>query len=193
MNVDFSITAKHYASKTKEQIRDVLMDPDAQAPDIFYHMVRGNKEQGNITVLETGTVGGEYIKTYGHYHIGNLNETYWIKYGHGVALLQKLVNDIVGEFKAIPFKEGDKIFMPSGWGHVIVNTGTSYLVTVDDTVVYFDEKKRNSSAGYADYEMVKKMRGFAYYVIDINGTPFLKKNERYARIAKTDFGGLLLV
>ena len=54
---------------------EVLMNPDAEGPVIHYHMVRGGQKR-NITVLETGTIGGEYIKTYGHYHIGEPDETY---------------------------------------------------------------------------------------------------------------------
>ena len=37
-------------------------------------MIRGGTDKRNITVWEPGTVGGEYIKAYGHYHVGDLNE-----------------------------------------------------------------------------------------------------------------------
>jgi hypothetical protein len=44
--------------------------------------------------------------------------------------------------------------------------------------------------GHADYEMVKKMRGFAYYVVEKEGKPSLVKNRLYKEIQKTDFGGV---
>jgi oxalate decarboxylase/phosphoglucose isomerase-like protein (cupin superfamily) len=202
MKVDFAYTAKHYANKTFDQMKDVLMDPSAPAPSVFYHMIRGSDGSGNVTVLEPGTVGEEYIKTVGHYHMGNLNETYFIKNGQGVALLQKLAKDsegnylmdVVEEFKAITFKEGDQIYMPGdGWGHVIINTGEKYLVTIDDTVVYFDETKKPQNGDYAEYEMVAKMHGFAFYVIDNGGTPALKKNLNYKEVRKHNFDTSLLL
>ena len=40
-------------------MKDVLMNPEANGPDIHYYMIRGGSEKKNITVWETGTVGGE--------------------------------------------------------------------------------------------------------------------------------------
>jgi len=39
----------------------------------------------------------------------------------------------------------------------------------------FDDKDPSSFPGHADYELVKKMRGFAYYVVEHDGKPALKK------------------
>jgi hypothetical protein len=33
---------------------------------------------------------------------------------------------------------------------------------------------------HADYEAVKKMKGFAYYVVEKDGEPSLVKNENYS-------------
>ena len=86
------------------------MDPNASGPAIHYYMIRGGSKKRNITVLETGTVGGEYIKTYGHYHVGQLDETYFFLAGEGVVLQQRLVDDsapdVVAEFKAIKVSAG---------------------------------------------------------------------------------------
>jgi len=118
MTIDFTNVPKHYAARTHEKMKEVLMDPNGIGPAIHYYMIRGGVDQKNITVWEPGTIGGEYIKTYGHYHVGKLDETYWILYGQGVALLQKLGNsdDIVEEFKAIPVKPGDSV-LASGSKH----------------------------------------------------------------------------
>lgn len=201
MQIDFKNVPKHYASRTHEKMKDVLMDPEGIGPAIHYYMIRGGVEQKNITVWEPGTVSGEYIKTYGHYHVGNLSETYWILAGQGVALLQKLaedengnmIPDTVAEFKAVPVKAGDEVFMPAKYGHLVANTGETYFATVDDSPVDFEDRDPSSFPGHADYEPVKKMQGFAYYVVEHEGKPALKKNPRYRSIEKEDLGGLPVV
>ncbi len=185
-----------YAARTHDKMRDVLMDQAAQGPDIHYYMVRGGKNKRNVTILESGTVGGEYIKTYGHYHVGNLDETYWFKEGEGVALLQKLVDSanpsVVEEFKAVQVKAGSEVYMPPGYGHLMANVGKEWLVMVDDSPVEGPDDSA-SMPGHADYEPVKKMQGFAYYVVERDGKPVLKKNPKYADVRATDFGGLPVV
>ncbi len=198
MNNDFTFVSKHYAARTHEKMQEVLMDPTGKGPAIHYYMIRGGVDQKNITVWEPGMVSGEYMKTYGHYHVGKLDETYWILFGEGVALLQKLaldaqgvmIPDVVEEFKAVRVKTGDSVYMPEGYGHLVANVGSTYFVTADDSPVNFDEAHAVSMPGHADYEPVKKMQGFAYYVVEHEGKPELRKNMNYTEIKKTDFGGL---
>jgi glucose-6-phosphate isomerase, archaeal len=199
--MDFKDVPKHYAARPHEKMQEVVMHPEAAGPAIHYYMIRGGKDQRNITVWEPGKVGDEYIKTYGHYHVGDLVENYWIIFGEGIALLQKLavdasgkmIDDVVEEFKAIPVKAGDKVFMEAEQGHLVVNTGQTYLVTADDSPVDFTERDPVSLPGHADYEPVKRMRGFAYYVIEKDGKPALVKNPNYKEIKKEDLGGLPVV
>ncbi len=66
MTIDFTNVPKHYAARTHEKMRGVLMDPDGKGPAIHYYMIRGGVEHKNITVWEPGTISGENIKTYGH-------------------------------------------------------------------------------------------------------------------------------
>lgn len=201
MNIDFKFVPKHFASRPHEKMKEVLMNPDAIGPSVHYYMIRGGSDQKNVTVWEPGTVGGEYIKTYGHYHVGDLDETYWFLLGEGIALLQKLatnnsgnmISDVVEEFKAVPVKKNDSLFIPSGFGHLVVNTGTTYLVTADDSPVNFEEVNPVSLPGHADYELVKQMRGFAYYVVENNGKPALVKNKLYKEIRKTQLSGLPVI
>ncbi|MDZ4227537.1 MAG: glucose-6-phosphate isomerase family protein, partial [Patescibacteria group bacterium] len=131
-----------YAARSHEKMKEVLMDPASPGPAIHYYMIRGGSKKRNITVWEAGTVGGEYIKTYGHYHVGDLDETYWIIQGEGIALLQKMVveggepqPDRIEEFKSVPVKAGDSVYMPPGYGHLVVNTGAEWFVTADDSPV----------------------------------------------------------
>ena len=201
MNIDFANVPKHYAPRTHEKMQEVLMDPSGVGPEIHYYMIRGGVDQKNIAVWEPGTISGEYIKTYGHYHIGDLSETYWIIFGEGVALLQKLkenengelISDEVEEFKAILVKTGDTVFMPPKWGHLVVNIGETYFATADDSPVNFGDKDPVGFPGHADYEPVKKMKGFAYYVVEKDGKPALKRNPLYKSIEKEDLGGLPVI
>ncbi|KKQ51537.1 MAG: hypothetical protein US70_C0016G0010 [Parcubacteria group bacterium GW2011_GWD2_38_11] len=201
MNIDFTNVPKHYAARTQEKMQDVLMDPSGVGPAIHYYMIRGGVDQKNTTVWEPGTISGEYIKTYGHYHVGELSEDYFVAYGEGVALLQKLVEnengemiaDQVADFKAVVVKTGDKVFMPEKFGHLLANTGKTYLVTIDDSPVDFEDRDPSSFPGHADYELVKKMRGFAYYVVENNGEVALKKNPLYKTIEKEELGGLPVI
>jgi len=190
------MTFEPLAVRTHEKMKDVLMNPAATGPAVHYYMIRGGSKKRNITIWETGTVGGEYIKTYGHYHVGELDETYQIMEGEGVALLQKLVTengvpqiDRVEEFKAIKVKAGDSVYMPSGYGHLVVNTGKTWLVTSDDSPVDGADDSA-SMPGHADYEPVKKMRGFAYYVVEKDGFPALVRNPLYNEIRSEELGGL---
>ena len=201
MTIDFKNVSKHYAARTNEKMKEVLMDKAGVGPAIHYYMIRGGVEQKNITVWEPGTISREYIKTYGHYHVGDLSETYWIVYGQGVVLLQKLAEnekgemilDMVAEFKAIKVKAGQKIFMPAKFGHLLVNIGKTYFVTADDSPVDFEDKDPISFPGHAEYGLVKQMRGFAYYVVEHNGQPALKRNFLYKSIKKEDLGGLPVI
>ncbi|MFH0968973.1 MAG: glucose-6-phosphate isomerase family protein [Patescibacteria group bacterium] len=201
MKINFTNAAKHYAPRVHEKMKEVLMDPAGVGPAVHYYMIRGGSQQKNITIWEPGTISGEYIKTYGHYHVGDLSETYQIIYGQGVALIQKLaenengeiIADEVSEFKAIPVMAGQTVFMPLKFGHLLANTGETYLVTADDSPVDFEDRDPASFPGHADYELVKKMRGFAYYVVEHNGKPALKKNPLYKSIEKEDLGGLPVI
>ncbi len=181
---------KPFAAREHEKMKEVLMHPDEEGPEIHYYMIRGGSDKTNITVWETGTVGGEYIKTYGHYHVGELNENYNVVCGKGIVLLQKRkeentgnpIDDEIELFYAISVKEGDKVFIPSGMGHLVVNTGKTWLATYDDSPVNMEEKDPVSLPGHADYEAVKKMRGFAYYVVEENDKPTLVKNPSYKTV-----------
>lgn len=186
---------KPYAERIHQAMKEVLMAPNAEGPEIHYYMIRGGVDKKNITVWETGTVGGEYIKTYGHYHIGQLDETYWIVNGEGIVLLQerevdslgKPINDKIKSFQAIVVKAGDKVFIPSGIGHLIVNTGRTWLVTIDDSPVNFNEVDPVSLPGHADYGPIKELHGFAYYVVEENSQPKLIKNPYYKIVPEVGF------
>lgn len=186
-------TAQHYASRIHQKMKEVLMDPLAEGPEIYYHMVRGGSDQKNITIWESGLVGQEYIKTYGHYHVGKLDETYWVLFGEGVVLVQKRaggnenpVDDEIEQVYAVHVKPGDALFISAGWGHLVANISKTFFVTADDSPVNFEEVDPVSLPGHADYEAVKRMQGFCYYVVEKDGKPALVKNEKYTKVPEVE-------
>ncbi len=171
---------KPYAERSHEKMREVLMSPDAVGPAVHYYMIRGGTDKENITVWESGTVGGEYIKAYGHYHVGDISETYHILRGEGILMLQKRKTDDEMEIcVAVYAKAGDVLPIPTGIGHLMVNTGKVWLATADDSPVNFADVDPVSLPGHADYETVRKMKGFAYYVMESDGKPAYIKNPSY--------------
>lgn len=193
------MTTKTFASRSHEEMKEVLLHPDASGPEVHYHMMRGDVEDRNITVWESGTVGGEFIKTYGHYHHGDQDETYWILFGRGIAILQKraekngeLLSDVIEEVRIVSINHGDVLFVPPHFGHCLVNCGPSFMVTADNNVT----DVREGSAGAPtpnDYEPIRDMHGFAYYIIEKDGEPALVRNTHYTRIEKEDLAGLPVV
>ena len=191
------LMSDRFATRTHDKMKEVLMDSNAQGPTDHYFMIRGGAEVGNITVWETGLVGQEYIKTYGHYHVDDLPETYWILEGEGIALLQKRAGDgedasALEDFKVVRLKAGDQLEIPVGYGHLVVNTGATFLVTKDDSPVYFGNDSA-SMPRHATYEPVREMHGFAYYVVEHEGAPALVKNMHYTLIEKEDLSDLPVV
>ena len=183
-------SSKRYGTRTHQMMKDVLMDPDTSGPEVYYYMVRGGKDFKNITIWEPGLVGQEYIKTYGHYHVGDIDETYWIIYGEGITIAQKRVvgqdghpiDEEIGEIRIVRVKAGDAVYMPKVWAHAAVNICETFFVTADDSPVNFEDVDPSSLPGHADYEPIKKMCGMAYYVVSENGQPTLMKNPKYNKV-----------
>ncbi len=189
------MSAEAFALRTHEEMKPVLAYPDASGPAAHYYMIRGGSAKGNVTVWEAGSVDGEYIKSFGHYHVDQLPEVYRVLAGEGIALLQKRKGgkqDELEHFLAIPFKSGDRLDIPVGYGHLLVNTGPSFLVTVDDSPVA-GVGDSASMPLHADYEPVRAMRGFAYYVIEHDGAPALVKNRLYKAIEKEDLANIKIL
>lgn len=183
-------TPKRYGTRTHEKMREVLMEPDAPGPEIHYHMIRGGADLKNFTIWEPGKVGNEYIKTYGHYHVGNIEETYWILWGEGITIAQERVtgpdgnpiDDEIVDIRIVSVKAGDAVFMPRGWAHAAVNIGKELFATADDSPVNFEDVDPSSLPGHADYEPIKRMRGMAYYIVEEDGQPTLVKNPLYKKV-----------
>jgi oxalate decarboxylase/phosphoglucose isomerase-like protein (cupin superfamily) len=168
-----------FAQRTHEKMKEVLMNSEASGPSIHYYMIRGGSIKRNITIWESGLVGNEYIKAYGHYHVNDFEETYTMLAGEGMILLQSpIIDHSIDYFKVIKVKTGDIIVIPPRMGHLALNTSKTWLVTSDDSP---------TDLGHANYEPIREMKGFAYYVIEKDGKPDFIKNPFYKNVPEITF------
>lgn len=158
------------------EMKPVLYRPEAEGPEEVYYMIRGNP---NITVINAGSIGGEYLKTLGHYHKNDSGEIYHVLFGKALFLLQKRVNgqaEHLEDVKIIKADQGDRIEILKGYAHTMINIGNTALVTTDNAPA-------NASEVVNDYEPIKKMGGFAYFIVeDKNNEPSLVKNTNYKTV-----------
>lgn len=179
-----------FAVRTHKEMRPVLLDQEASGPEIYYYMIRGGTEKKNITIFDSGRAGREYIKSFGHYHIDDLPEVYTIISGTGILLTQermtgedgKPINDEIASITATFVKAGDSIEISGRAGHLLVNTGESWLISIDDSPVASSTEAEASKPAHADYDAVEKLQGFAYYIVEGTDGPEFVKNSHYRRV-----------
>ncbi|RXE55913.1 glucose-6-phosphate isomerase [Methanoculleus taiwanensis] len=170
--------------RTLDDMRYVLASPDAAGTMPLYFMYRDlalteddrqwlaeQNVRFDITVIPPGIVGGEYVKTKGHYHpltpagIG-YPELYQVLAGEAHYLLQrKDLRDVV----VVTAKAAEFVLIPPGYGHVTINPGVEELVMANLV-----------SAGVAsEYAFYEQMQGGAYY--EMEGGVWVR-NPRYPAV-----------
>jgi len=114
----------------------------------------------DATVMPPMVMGKEFNKTFGHYHEpvkgAELPELYDVLSGQAHFLLQRRrsgSND-VDEVRLFKAREGDKIVIPPGFGHVTINPSRTR------TLVTMKVAERNSRN---DYRPFIEKKGGAYY------------------------------
>ena len=170
-------------------LRPVLSHPEAvddpERP--AYFMYRGVHLPGDegrfsragvrfdVTVMPPASVGGEYVKTFGHYHSPSPEgppypELYQVVSGRAVMVLQRPgrspseLEDLV----LVEAREGQSVLIPPGYGHVTVNPSGETLVMVNLV----------SSSCVSDYRPFAALRGAAVYLEEGGLVP----NPRYGRV-----------
>ncbi|MCA9858176.1 MAG: hypothetical protein KC438_00570 [Thermomicrobiales bacterium] len=137
------------------ELRAVVASPDAVDPIadevayLTYRDVRQATEAGlaanglryDVTVTLPGMVGGEYVKTAGHYHGLDANGVSWpeiydVLFGEAVFVLQQAEGDPAGDPAVrrgivLVASAGDRLVIPPNFGHVTVNIGDTPLVVAD--------------------------------------------------------------
>jgi len=180
--------------RTVEDMKPFLLDSNASFNKrIAYYMHRNvgfpkdtevfrkNNLIYDITVLENGFIGEEFVKTVGHYHElkpgtnTRYPEIYEVIYGHVLWVLQKIGRDEnkVEKVLIVSASAGDKAVVPPGFGHVSVNIGNTPLVMANIVSTNFNSL----------YESYKERKGAAYYVLK-NGKPKIQANKLYGNLSK---------
>lgn len=177
--------------RTLEEVRPVLLDADAAGPSALYFMYRdlclsGDREEiaaaglrYDITVIPPGTIGREYVKTAGHYHPRmpghgeTYGEIYGVLSGRALFLFQKVSEQgRVLDVRLIEAGEGEKVVIPSGYGHITVNIGAGPLVMANWVDPSFQ----------AVYAPLRDCRGGVYYVVSGASGPSLVSNPAYVDV-----------
>jgi oxalate decarboxylase/phosphoglucose isomerase-like protein (cupin superfamily) len=79
----------------------------------------------------------------------------------------------VEEIRLVILKKGEAFTVTKEYGHLLLNLGDDPVVTVDD----HDPKESKN-----DYQLVKKKKGFAYYILEREGKPKALPNPNYSKL-----------
>ncbi len=172
------------AVRTLDDMRPVLYNQTASGPAELYLMYRGvgwgddvaryskASLRYDVTVLVPGLIGGEYVKTTGHYHPGRFPELYQVLSGRAHFLVQKSVPDAdaaISDVAVIEAGMGEALYVPPGYGHVTINPGPEPMAMANVVDTGFNSV-------YGPY---RERHGAAYYEIVERGQPYFVANGRY--------------
>lgn len=154
-----------------KDIRGVLVQKELTEPHELYYMYRAlqkikdadtigkHRLRYDVTVIRPDRLGNEFMKTAGHYHPGDFGELYEVLSGRAWCLLQKrnagddrIIEDVI----LIKAGTGDKIVIPPGYGHILINIEKEHLVTSNWVSAEFS----------SEYELYEKAGGAAYYIFE---------------------------
>ncbi|WP_202319822.1 glucose-6-phosphate isomerase family protein [Archaeoglobus neptunius] len=192
--MEFSFGDKKFNAEVRKasDLKPVLAFPEALKEDFdAYFMFRDSykteKDRKRIeevglrydyTVIPPNNIGGESIKTYGHYHPEaedgyTYPEVYQVLEGEAIFLIQKPENDRIVDAVAIPAKKGDVVIIPPNYGHVTINPTEKELVTANWVCRDFK----------SIYDPYTEKRGACYYYIEGKWV----KNENYGEVPELRF------
>lgn len=156
-----------------DDAKQVYLSEEAPESELYYmyryfeavqdvHVFADWDVEYDITAINSGLVGSEYIKTVGHYHsyVPNSTLTYPEVYEVIAGKIEYLLQtkpDMEGNVDVILVEAvaGDKVVVPPGYGHISVNVG-------DDVAVSSNIQKRDLPAS-SDYGSFENFKGGALY------------------------------
>jgi len=114
----------------------------------------------DVTVIPSLLLGEEYAKTLGHYHLplgeaGSHPEIFEVLEGEAMFLVEKQSSGDVVDVALLIAREGEKVLVPPGRGHVMINASSRRLV-VGQLI---------SRDCVQTYDQYVKRRGAAFYVL----------------------------
>ncbi|KXU51297.1 MAG: glucose-6-phosphate isomerase family protein [Longibaculum muris] len=177
-------------NRTLEAIRQNLMDPQSQGPEIVYSiamdvgnnqdkqaMLERNLLYGAVTYAK-GTIGKEPVRSQGHIHAVSQScgmstcEVYEIWSGEAYIYMQQTAHDNPGKCYAVHAKPGDVVIVPPGWAHATIVANLQENLTFGAWCV--------RDFGF-DYTEVRAHQGVAWFpVVEGNQIKFIA-NENYKK------------
>lgn len=177
-------------NRTLEAIRQNLMDPQSQGPEIVYSiamdvgnnqdkqaMIERNLLYGAVTYAK-GTIGKEPVRSQGHIHAVSKScgmstcEVYEIWSGEAYIYMQQTAHDNPGKCYAVHAKPGDVVIVPPGWAHATIVANLQENLTFGAWCV--------RDFGF-DYAEVRAHQGVAWFpVVEGNRIKFIA-NENYKK------------
>jgi glucose-6-phosphate isomerase len=167
-----------------QMVKTLMSRPDLETLETLdmYFMYRNVlKKEGiryDITMIPAVPVGDEAPKTHGHYHPKSEDglaypEVYQVLNGRAVFILQKKNHNGSVDVSIVSAKARDVVLIPSGYGHVTVNSGDETLVLGNLAYDLFEPM----------YHEFDENHGAAYYYLKDgnivqNGSYIVEKNER---------------
>jgi len=163
-------------SRKLKELKEVLLDEKLAKKDPekeIYYMIRGvsffENLRFDITIFPPMLLGKEYLKTKGHFHLGNFGELYQVLEGEGIFLLQKGKEEVKDVY-FVRAKKYQFVKIPQGYGHVTINPTKKTLI-VGNWIL--DKVK-------SEYQSFEKLKGACYYFTK-NGWV---KNKNYKIVPK---------
>ncbi len=132
----------------------------------------------DFTIIPPAEIGGESVKTYGHYHPANsagltYPEIYQVLEGRAIFFIQRREGEKLVDCMVVEAEKGDLIIVPPGCGHVTINPTKKVLLTSNWVC-------RSFTSIYEPYTM---LRGACYYYINHEWV----KNRNYTAVPEIRF------
>ncbi|HEY9206164.1 MAG TPA: glucose-6-phosphate isomerase family protein [Candidatus Methanoperedens sp.] len=132
------------------------------------------KEHGlryDITVIPPRMLGQEFVKTAGHYHPDvpgtdiTFPEIYEVLSGEANYVMQKWENGMIKDVILIKARQGDKVIIPPGYGHLTINASNKILkmanwVARDFESIYSPIKEKGGGAYFFLKDGIVKNPGY---------------------------------
>jgi glucose-6-phosphate isomerase len=171
LTLDFGpgITTDPLTQRRIDELRPMLPDPAATGPDPLYSIYMDVRVPGLATDLHErglaygavvdspGTIGAEFVRSQGHVHSAPPGSTtpyleiYEFWHGSGAVYLQDAARPDLTDVVLVDVRPGDKVIIPPGWVHVVINSGAEPLAfgalyALDAKLLYEDLRAMNGTA-----------------------------------------------
>lgn len=154
----------------QQAVHEILAQKD---PVIYRFQTMGAPETAGdiafgLSKVYPGLIGNEYYMTKGHFHsIVDTGEVYYTLSGHGLLLIE----NVMGDWRALPLEPGRAVYAPKGYAHRSVNTG-------DEPMVSFFAYR--ADAGH-DYKTIETL-GFRNWILKEEGKTAIVRNRNWEKI-----------